>query len=389
MVQQTTTTSPPDGNTSQASGGSTALPQVTFPSEARRPCFACYDQAFAVGNRRYKEGVYYHCMQERKDKDGNTTPVEVNLWICSVLKVLYIVRTDAGNEHSYLLEYVPHGESTLRRVVLPQALLLSGRGEEALKMLRDIGVSVLYSHAKLVREYLDREHLRFSVQTPDSFWRSVKVVGWGPEMDCFVLPTQIIGNGARVWFSGKADATLYRKNGDIIQWQTHVAKPCRGNSYLVFGLCCGFTGPLLEPLNIPGIGFHYFGESTIGKTTVLAVSSSPWGSSKFMLGWRSTVNGLEVQAINRSSILIVLDESHMIEPKALDASVYLLLNGKGKPRMNKDSTAKEIADWRLCLLCSGERSIETHLGRQDRPQSGPRGSDHRCPDCLRPVRPLH
>jgi len=75
-----------------------------------------------------------------------------------------------------------------------------------------------------------------------------------------------------------------------------------------------------------------------------------------------TVNGLEIQAASRSSTLITLDESHMIEAKALDASVYLLLNGVSKARMNKDASAREVARWRVCVLSSGERSIESHLG---------------------------
>lgn len=276
--------------------------------------------------------------------------------------MLCIVRTDAGNEHSYLIEYLSHGECAPRRVVLPQALLLASRGEEALKMLRALGGSVLYRNVKLVRQYLDEEHMRFSLETPDSFWRSVKVVGWTPALDCFVLPTQIIGNGARVWFSGQGDSGLYQKTGDICAWQTGIAAPCQGNSYLAFGLCCGLAGPLLEPLNIPGIGFHYHGESTIGKSTALALASSVWGSSKYTLAWSATVNGLEIQAINRSSTLIALDESHMVAPKVLDASVYLLLNGVSKARMTKEISAREVTRWRACVLSSGERSIETHLG---------------------------
>ena len=75
----------------------------------------------------------------------------------------------------------------------------------------------------------------------------------------------------------------------------------------------------LELFNIPGIGFHYFGDSTSGKTTALAAAASVWGPASFILRWRSTVNGLEGQAAIRSSTLVALDESHMIDGKALDA----------------------------------------------------------------------
>src|SRR6516165_6938821 len=99
-------------------------PQQTFPSLVRRPCFCCYDCPFVVGPKQYKEGVYYHFVDEQKDAQGNVIDVLVDLWICSVLWVLCIVRTDSGNGHAYLIEYVPHGETTRRRAVIFQALLL-------------------------------------------------------------------------------------------------------------------------------------------------------------------------------------------------------------------------------------------------------------------------
>jgi putative DNA primase/helicase len=334
--------------------------QVEFPPISRRPCFCCYDQPFLVGGNHYKEGVYYHFVQTDKDADGNEIEIAVDLWICSVLRVLCIVRTDSGNEHAYLLKYIPHGETESRRAVLSQALLL-GRGDEAMKELRDLGVSVLHDNAQLVRKYLDRQHLEFSNQkTPDDFWTSIKVIGWSPIGKRFVLPNEIIGGANGFWFSGKTNVAQYSKKGDFNEWSNKVAKPCEGNSYLILALSCAFAGPLLEPLNIPGLGIHYFGDSTTGKSTSLAVAASAWGPAKFMISWRTTINGLEIQCVSRSSTLIPVDESHQVDPKILDASVYMMLNGTAKARMNKDTSPREIEHWYACVLSSGERSIETH-----------------------------
>jgi putative DNA primase/helicase len=354
----------------RSSGGRSQIPgqapapagpqQVSFPPLSRRPCFCCYDQAFLVGSNKYKEGVYHHFVETEKDAIGNEIEVAVDRWIVSVLRVLCIVRTDSGNEHAYLLEYIPHGETQPRRAVLAQALLL-GRGEEAMKELRDLGVSVIFSNVKYVREYLDRQHLEFSNQkTPDDFWTSVKVIGWAPVGERFVLPNEIIGQQSGVWFSGKTNVALYGKKGDFDEWTAKVAAPCDDNAYLILALSCAFAGPLLEPLNMPGLGIHYFGDSTTGKSTSLAVAASAWGPDKFMISWRTTINGLEIQAASRSSTLIPVDESHQVEPKALDASVYMLLNGTAKARMNKDTSPREIEHWRAAVLSSGERSIETH-----------------------------
>src|SRR4029077_2837486 len=270
-------------------GGSDAPPEqksepystVIFPSAAKRPTFACYDEAFFVGNKRYRAGVYYH----GTDEDGDVV-VPVDQWICSVLKVICIVRTAVGAEHSYLIEYVPHGEKAPRRSTLSQALLL-GRPEEPLKALRGLGVSVLYVNTKAVRSYLDLEHMRFSEKTPDDFWRSVPVVGWEQAPTCFVLPNETLGNHSGVWFSGKCDGTIYSKEGGLDDWKNNVALLCENNPFLVFATSSAFAGPLLELVNIPGIGLHLYGDSTSGKSTTLAAAVSAWGPPSFLYSCRS------------------------------------------------------------------------------------------------------
>jgi len=331
----------------------------TYPTMKERPCFRCYDAPFTAGKRDFKAGVYQHDIEEDKD---TKVKVPIDRWISSVLRVLSIVRTESGSEHGYLIEYVPHGESQPRREVMSQALLL-GRGDEALRKLRDIGVSILGANSRHVRDYLDAEHLRFSAKEPDDFWTRVKVVGWYPMGERFVLPSQVIGAQEGVWFSGKNDGVLYGAGGNFEDWKPQVAAAGIENFYLQFALSCAFTGPLLEPLNIPGLGFHYFGDSTLGKSTALTIAASPWGSGepgRFLLSWRNTINGLESQAVRRSSTLFPIDESHQVDPKTLDQAVYMLLNGTGKGRMDKNISAREIDHWRTCVLSSGERSIEMH-----------------------------
>ncbi len=334
-------------------------PKTEFPPRSERPCHRLYEHAFLVGDKQRKAGVYLHTWRDRKTPKGETIEELVDIWICSVLRVIAITRTDAGTEYAYLIEFIPHGKTEKRREVLSQALLL-GRPEDALKVLRDLGVGVLHEHAAEVRNYLDREYLRFDQNTPELFWESTKCIGWHGEKT-FVLPSEIIGTQNKVWFSGRGDIAQYTKHGTLDDWQQKVALPCLGNPYLITGLSFSFVGPLLELLNIPGIAIHYFGDSTSGKTSAQFLAASTWGSPRFLLTWSGTVNGLESQASSRSSTLTLLDESHLIDPRQLDAGIYLLLNGVAKSRMARDATAKSIARWFAAILSSGERSTQAHL----------------------------
>ena len=318
-----------------------------------------YDTAFEDGGKTWAPGVYLHGIKEKTNRlAGETTIRLIDRWICSVVRVKAITRTTEDKEHSYLLEFVPHGKNVIRSEVIPQSLLV-GRITDLMQFLRPLAMSVLYENGELVRDYLDHEHKKFSAEHPEHFLESVKVVGWHSPGKTFILPTEIIGERNGVWFDGK-NVALYGKGGDFDTWKNEVATPCEGNSYLVLGFSCAFAGPLLEPLNIPGLGIHYFGVSTTGKSTALAVAASAWGQEKFAISWSATINGLEAAAMNRSSTLLVLDESHQVDPKVLDGGVYLLLNRTGKATMNKDRSAREIARWYPCLFSSGERSVETH-----------------------------
>jgi putative DNA primase/helicase len=345
---------PPQGQPQSASP-----PEIDFPPISKRPCFKLYKTFFLSNNKPYDPGVYWHTVEEEKNSSGNKVEVLIDLWICSVLIVVAITRTGSGKEHSYLIEYIPHGETTSRYEVLSQAALL-GRPEDALKALRDIGISVLHKNAKLVRDYLDSQHLRFNEAHPENFWESVKCVGWHGEKT-FVLPHTIIGEHSKVCFAGKGDVAEYGEKGTLVAWQNNVAYPCRDNPYLVAGLALSLSGPLLELLNIPGIAVHFYGDSTAGKTTSQFLAVSSWGSPKFLLTWSGTVNGLESQAASRSSTLTALDESQLIDPKQLDNGIYLLLGGISKTRMNRDASAKAIVRWSPAIFSSGEHSTQTHL----------------------------
>jgi putative DNA primase/helicase len=198
----------------------------------------------------WRGGVYLHAIDERTNQF-------IDLWILSVLRVIAVTRTYVGKEHGYLLEFVPHGETALRREIMPQSLLVS-RGDEFMMSLRSWGVSALFENRNEIRDYLDQEHKKFSAQKPENFWMAVKVVGWHTS-SAFVLPDRVIGDQDGIWFQGSGEGAQYASNGTLEDWKNQVAIYALNNPYLLFAICCGFSGPLLNLLNVIGIGFHFLG----------------------------------------------------------------------------------------------------------------------------------
>jgi putative DNA primase/helicase len=336
---------------------SSALPSVQFPPRDKRPCYANYWTDFLVAGRLYNAGVYYHCVEMEKDSDP-PKEILINEWFLSPAEVNAITRVDGSREHSYILEYISHGETARRQMLLPQSLLV-GRPDELAKLLRDRGLSVLHQNKTLVRDYLDSRHRFFSANHPEYFWDCVKVTGW--HNGVFVLPKEVIGSSLRVYFDPKGEVAKYGKAGTLHQWE-ELAKLAIGNPFLIFGISTSLAGPLLKHLDLIGIGFHLLGDSTSGKTTVLIVGGSAWGEPReFVKSWRTTLNALEGQCASRSDSLLPLDEIHLAEAKHLDLAIYVLAHGGSKDRMNRNSTLQESFQWRLPILSSGEKSLETRL----------------------------
>jgi putative DNA primase/helicase len=103
------------------------------------------------------------------------------------------------------------------------------------------------------------------------------------------------------------------------------------------------------------------GESSTGKTTALRVAASVFGAYDYMSRWRVTINGLEALASIRSDTLLILDELSQVDSREAGEAAYLLANGMGKARANRNGHAKSRQEWRLLFLSAGEIGLAQHL----------------------------
>ncbi|WP_312261248.1 DUF927 domain-containing protein [Candidatus Igneacidithiobacillus taiwanensis] len=196
-------------------------------------------------------------------------------------------------------------------------------------------------------------------------------IGWTPDRNSFLLPSETFtragqegGGQYRLHIPTSAQNLVqgFRTSGTLEGWQEYVAKPCDGNKLLEMTLFLALLPPLLEPLQLPNMGIHFFGETSKGKSTALRVGASAWGNPKQLVNsWRATDNGLESVAYYRNDALMVLDEVNQGTPTAVSNLIYMGGNGLGKIRGKGDGSARPIKDWRLAYLSSGETSIADFL----------------------------
>lgn len=203
--------------------------------------------------------------------------------------------------------------------------------------------------------------------------RLVERLGWFG--DAFLLPAGVIGEPQEPlhYYSESAPACKISQKGSVAEWRDNIGYYCWGNSLPTFAVCAAFAAPLLGILKSESCGFHFVGDSSLGKSTLLKVAASVFGDpQQYVRTWRATDNALEATAAAHSDCLLALDEIGQIDPRIVGETVYMLGNGEGKSRANEYGRSRGVEHrWRLVFISSGEKTLHAHMAEAGKkPQAG-------------------
>lgn len=283
----------------------------------------------------------------------NDKPIITKL--CSRIDVTALTRDHDSTNWGLELRFKdPDGVS--KTWALPKELLAGG-GDSYRASLNRMGASVETS-----KSAKDGLAAYLTAAAPEARALSVRQPGWFN--GSFVFPDAVYGRSEqRVVFqtSDPDEIKRFSQKGSLESWKENVAAPCQGNSRAVASICIGLAPPLLALLNEDNGGFHLRGNSSIGKSVCLSLGSSVWGSNSLIRTWNMTVNGLEGVATMHNDILLPLDELGQADGRDAGEAAYMLGNGQGKGRANKDGDARTAKRWRNIVLSSGEKSMSTMM----------------------------
>lgn len=308
-----------------------------------------------------KAGVYW-LPPTLPDKD----PIPP-MWLCSTLRVIAETRDSQQGNWGRLLQWYD-GDGHLHQWACPAELLTVADASEFRRELARNGL-VISSRQKARQKIVDYV-LGYPCES-DVRMRCVTRVGWN--VGRYVTPAAVFGerSGEGVIYQG-GEAGDFSTAGSLDDWRSNVAAPASGNSRIVFALSASFAGPLLEMSGEPGGGFHFVGTTSKGKTSMLLhPAASVWGKPEaFARKWRATTNGLEGLCLSRNDSLLILDEIAQVSPHDAGSAAYLIANGQGKARMNKDNTNRPSQTWRTLLLSAGEIDLSQHMAEAGKAAKG-------------------
>ena len=242
--------------------------------------------------------------------------------------------------------------------------LLMSRGDLSDKKvwsttLREAGLR-FYDKDAVVAQLLE-------LAAPKNFKTLVNKMGW--QGDVYILPTANghIAIGAKddqeYVFNGRMPEGLGIK-GTLDQWQENVATLCVGNDKLIHALNMAFAAPIINLTNAENAGFHIHGGSSCGKTTILSVAGSVWGSEKFVQSWKATEVSVEAMCTQYNDCFMLRDESKQMDPKQFQQIPFTIGNGRTKLRGQRTGEAgKKAETFRIIVESSGEHSFPDIMRR--------------------------
>ena len=297
----------------------------------------------------YSSQGVFKVEKENDNKEDNYS------YLCDSLRVVASACDSLGYNHSRLVQFKDKQGKLKTELLFMREF--PGDSNEIQRKLLDAGLLTASSRRSEVKEDLEEYISRFPTPYHTTL---VDKIGWHEGV--YVLPYKIYGSkfGELYHFQpqGKSPVPLDVR-GTPNEWQENVARYAKGNNTLLFTIALALTPPLLGFVGEENFAIHFGGDSSRGKSTLLRVASSVWGSE--VGSWRTTDNAAESLCCRANDGLLILDELSQADGRAADHLAYMIGNGRGKARANRKGEARDVSEFKLILLSSGEKDLESKL----------------------------
>lgn len=267
-----------------------------------------------------------------------------------IMPVLRLINIDSNTEK---LKIAYRKNKSWRHVIADKQTLASA---SQIISLANSGIAVNSENAKFLVRYLcDIENINYD-RIPEK--NSIGRLGWidGQGFAPYVENLVFDGEG-----NFKAYFESVCEGGNYSDW-LEICRDIRQKSlYGRIILAASFASALVKPLSCLPFFVHLWGGTEAGKTVGLMLAASVWANpemGRFIHTFNSTAVGREKSAAFVNSMPLILDELQIqSDKKQFDKDIYMLSEGVGRTRGNKNGGVDKVPTWSNCILTSGEMPI--------------------------------
>ena len=230
------------------------------------------------------------------------------------------------------------------------------------------GFPVHSGNAKKMVEYLhafemaNLPTMKTIYLTHNNGWKRIK------DKNIFGLGKNILGidpSENNISFSPEYGFEKFTKaldsKGSLSSWITGVMGLMK-NHKVAFSIYASLSAPLLEIMDCSSFLVHFWGDSSMGKTTVMEIASSVWGNPAKETGglitsWNNTMVFVERLASFFNDLPMYLDDSQTADDKTISKIMYMIGNSTGKGRGKKAGGIDANKSWHTVCFSTGEKQL--------------------------------
>ncbi|MFN0298407.1 DUF927 domain-containing protein [Acinetobacter albensis] len=307
------------------------------------------------------DGAFLHIMdkglyliKEKQDENGEVK--QTPTFISRSAIILGEARSLKNDNWMRVIQFYDK-DNTLHRLLIPYEHFM-GEAQEAMR--------VFANHGLMPPRQISKKNvfINYIQDYPiEQRFRCVERAGWYG--NSFVTTNRTYGNGTNEEFLFRSEMKdPYSTLGSFEGWQ-ELSRLVELHSLAVLTFSCAFSGQLVLPLNAESGGFHIYGTSSHGKSTITKAACGIWGKPEdFSQQWLTTDNALENTAELRNDSFLNLDElSQQTTPKSATNIIYMVTSGQGKERSSKTGKNRESKQFRLMYTSTGEVTLEEFARR--------------------------
>lgn len=220
--------------------------------------------------------------------------------------------------------------------------------------LSNKGICVTSSNNDFLVDILSKLELLNYSKLPKT--KEVSHLGW-----CGVHGFIPYNNSIKLAELDGINSDSYTSKGDYNEWlnATNIAR--RSHLYMRILLASSFASPLLSILNSLPFMTHIWGTTGMGKSVGLMCAAAIWGnpdlSDGIIANFNTTKVGIERLCEFVNNVPLFIDELEAGGNKDPQELVYMVTQGKGRTRGNKNGGMDKTATWRCTSISTGEHPL--------------------------------